>query len=243
MKRLITLIGALMIVLGVFSVANADPVNLYLDSTPNDGTRPAFFDATRAAIYNGTMVNQAHSFNPADVGTLKYEAEDYMVYSFGNGGTRLHAYYYVPNETVASLNGRFQVSILYNDAGVWKNPYQEYGWGEWVTPGSWVNYDGNNDGTTDGVMGSMGNAFWGAYEPIAYTVDSPEARAALANDLQYARDYLGNTQFMARLDGVTYTLTAEHTPNVPLPSTVILLGSGLAGLAFYRRRWALGRKG
>jgi hypothetical protein len=33
------------------------------------------------------------------------------------------------------------------------------------------------------------------------------------------------------------------TQVVPLPSTVLLLGSGLAGLAFYRRRWALGRKG
>lgn len=196
---------------------------------------PAFFDATRAAIYNGTMVNQAHSFNSANVETLKYEAEDYMVYSFGNGGTRLHAYYYVPNETVTSLAGRFQVSIQYNDAGVWKNPYQEYGWGEWVTPGSWVNYDGNHDGITDGVMGSMGNAYWGAWE---YTVDSPAARAALANDLQYARDYLGNTKFMARLDENTYTLMAEHTPNVPLPPTALLLGSGLLGLVgmAWRRR-------
>jgi len=30
---------------------------------------------------------------------------------------------------------------------------------------------------------------------------------------------------------------------VPLPGTVVLLGSGLVGLSIYRRRRALGRKG
>ena len=87
-----------------------------------------------------------------------------MVYSFGDLGKRLHAFYYIPGETTASLADRFQVSIEYWYDGVWYNPYEEYHWGEWVMPSSWVNYDGDGNGSIDGVMGSMGNALWATDE-------------------------------------------------------------------------------
>jgi hypothetical protein len=209
-------------------------VGLYLDTAPNasgSSLWPAFRDATYTAIYGGTFVSQGHSTDAANVGTLDYDVSDYMVYSFGDLGKRLHAFYYIPGETTTSLAGRFQVSIWYQYAGVWYNPYEDYGWGEWVTPSSWVNYG-------DGVMGSMGNALWGAY---GYTSDTPEAEAALAADLADAENYLGNTVFMARLDDTVYYLTAVHQAAIPEPATLIvwgLLGVVAAGYGVWRRRRA-----
>jgi len=221
MKRLMCIAISVMAVTAV----NANLVQLYLDTAPNTSSPlwPAFRAAAEAAIYNGTFVNQANSNDSGNVGTLNYSVDDYMVYSFGDLGNRLHAFYYIPGETISSLSGRFQVSIEYEYDGVWYNPYEEYGWGKWVTPGSWINYDGNGDSVIDGVMGSMGNALWGAY---GYSSDTPEAQAALAADLQDAENYLGNTRFLARLDSVTYELTALHTPAIPEPATLILLGLG-----------------
>ncbi len=233
MKRSFMFLGIVIALVGFVSAANAGPIVFYLDTAPNasgSSLWPAFRDAAYAKLYNGTFTNQEHSFDPANQGTQNYEPEDYMVYSFGDLGKRLHAFYYIPGETTASLAGRFQVSILYQYDGVWYNPYEQYGWGEWLTPSSWINYDGNGDGSTDGVMGSMGNALWGAY---GYGSDTPEAREALAADLADAHLYLGDTRFLARLDETVYELRAS----VPEPSLMLLLGLGIGAVSLIGYRF------
>jgi hypothetical protein len=215
------------------SISYAGTVDLYLDTAPNasgSSLWPAFRDAAYADIAAGTFVNQEHSNIAANEGTLNYDVSDYMVYSFGDLGNRLHAFYFIPGVTTADLaGGRFQVSIEYEYNGVWYNPYEEYGWGEWVTPGSWINYNG-------GVIGSMGNALWGAY---GYSSDTPEAQAALTADLADAEKYLGDTRFLARLDGVEYELRAHHDATaVPEPGMQILLilSGGALGLIYLKLR-------
>jgi hypothetical protein len=237
MRRLVVMATVLAMVFGVLAFAHADPINFYLDTSPNAYGSPdwgTFRDAAYGKLYNNTFTNQEHSFNAGNQGTLKYEAEDYMVYSFGDFGKRLHNFYYVPGETTATLATKnFQVAIFYQQEGVWESAYKPYYGTDWLTPSSWINYDGNNDGITDGVMGTMGNALWGAY---GYTTDTPEARAALALDLQYVRDYIGDTRFMVRFDGNEYELRALHMAAVPIPGALVLLGAGLVRLARYGRR-------
>lgn len=236
--------GLIISVIGVFFIvvvamvftAEAVEVNLYLDTAPNaygSPDWPSYLEETYANIFDGTFVNQTHSNNPANVGTLNYDTLDYMVYSFGDLGNRLHSFYFIKDETVESLDGRFQVSIEYEYDGIWSNPYEEYGWGEWLQPSSWINYDGDNDGITDGVIGSMGNALWGAY---GYNTDTPEAWEALAADIVDAEMYLGDTRFFARLDGVEYELRAEHAP-VPEPATILLLGIGFGFAGVFKKRF------
>ncbi len=228
MKRFGFLAGILLgliFTLVSFSDSEAIVINLYVDGAPNVYGSPDW-EAWKTNAYSnaaaGTFINMENSLNPANSGTNNFEVDDSVVYSFGDLGRRLHFIYWVPNETIASLEAAsFEVSIFYDWDGVTYDYYGDYGWGTWVQPTSWEAYNG-------GVIGSGGFAWWGAYG-----VNTPEAVAA---DIDHWDTHQGNVMFYARTNGGPSTMiTAYHTP-VPEPSTFILLGIGAAGLVLYRRR-------
>jgi hypothetical protein len=207
------------------SLATAGPisVNLYVDSAPNKYGSPAYpgwESAAFSAASNGTFVNMANSADPANVGTTNFDIRDVVVYSFGDLGRRLTWVYWIPGETVSSLTGRFDISLLFDWGGVTYDAYSYYGYGgTWLAPTDWQDYAG-------GVIGTVGWA-WGG----AYGVNTP---AALNADLTNWNQYVGDITVRTRLDGTVYSLAAQHT--VPEAPTFTLIGIGLLGLAWGHRR-------
>ncbi len=212
--------------------AFAGPVYLYVDSAPNaygSPDYPPWLDAAYAAAAGGTFVNMANSINPANAGTTDFEIEDEVVYSFGDLGKRLTWIYWLPGETVTNLEGtgRFQVSLINTWDGVPWDFYDYYYGSTWVEPTKWQDYDADGDGYVDGVIGAAGMAWWGAYQ-----VNTQEALDADIAEWGRASE---SWEFTARLDGEEYGIVSNRAP-VPEPATLLLLGSGLAGIAGCRRR-------
>ncbi|MBI5376790.1 MAG: PEP-CTERM sorting domain-containing protein [Candidatus Schekmanbacteria bacterium] len=252
MKRIFLLL-ALVAFLFTGVSANAIVIELYADSAPNAYGSPDWLPwktDTFAAVAGGTFTNMS---NGTYAGTNTWAPTDGIVYSTGDLGQRLQWIYWLPGETVAGLDGRFQVKdvadwdgVAYAGGAVVDGP--EVGWSQ---PLSWMNYDpdgiaGSGD---EGVIGTFGNAWW-AWDNVAlpYSTDANpynETNIAditgLAGQMSVYQTYWTGMFRYRDEPGGAWTQTGElalYLTPVPEPSTLLLIGGGLAGLFYIRRKKA-----
>ena len=228
LKRNILAVAAaglcLFAITGVARAVVISDVSIYVDAAPNVYGSPDYTpwkDDTFAAVEAGTFVNMSNGINPANVGTTDFEIEDEVVYSFGDLGKRLTWIYWIPNTTVADLDGILEISLVNIwDGDVW-DMYDTWYGNTWVTPTRWEDYMG-------GVIGTAGMAWWGAYND-----NTPEELASDINDWRKVEEqYI----FSVRLNGQEEVSMTNNRAAIPEPAMGTLFGLALIGLGLIRRR-------
>lgn len=223
--------------------SHATTVELYVDSAPNVYGSSSWNDwwiATKADVAAGNFTNLRTGTYPD---SLLIDPYDEIVYSTMDLGKRLHWIYWLPNESVANLNNRFQVKWVIDWGGEnwtyegndWALDGPEVGWSQ---PTKWEDYSG-------GVIGSLGFAWW-AYDDAALPYDSngnPYDETDQA-DIDALREEV--LQYQTFAEGFVRIRADENSPwevcslrvNVvpDTASSVVLAGLGIAGLACFSRR-------
>jgi len=156
------------VLISVGAAANArsgDDLALHADSAPNvfgSPDWPQWWTDTKADVVAGAFTDMRTGVYP---GTHKTDPYDFIVYSTMDLGKRVHWIYWLPGESVANLDERFEVKWVVD----WDGIDYTYDWDSgqlipedpnlgWIQPASWVDYDDGQGNT--GVIGSFGFAWW-----------------------------------------------------------------------------------
>lgn len=177
--------------------------------------------------------------------SLRIDPYDEIVYSTGDLGKRLHWIYWLPDESTASLNGRFEVKWVIDwDGDDWTYDWNTSNWAAdsptagWVQPGSWENYSG-------GVIGSFGFAWWatdnnappsntgGTLYDETNQADIDALRALVFQNQTYAK---GLVRYRETVNEPWQYTTLRVTIPDAGASTLGLFGLAVLGLSLYRGR-------
>lgn len=216
------------------SVASALPdccVDIYVDAAPNvygSSAYPAWQQSTFDDIYDGTFLNMRSGVNSANVGTTDFEIQDEVVYSFGDLGKRLTWVYYIEGATLDCLSSAdLKISLTNTWDGVNSDFYYDYYGSTWITPTKLYDYDGDGDGTVDGVYGVAGMAWWGAYS----TNTQEELDADIYEWMQASESWT----FSVSLNSCVTSITCNREAiAVPAPGAVLLAGFGASLIRKFR---------
>jgi len=241
MKKALLLIGLGLV--GGLSVLQTSALELYVDSAPNVYGSPnwtPWWTQAKADVVGGSFVNLRTGTYP---GSLRIDPYDEIVYSTGDLGKRLHWIYWLPGETTASLNGRFEVKWVIDWGGDdWTYDWNANDWtpdsptAGWVQPASWENYNG-------GVIGSFGFAWWATDDDaLPHSTNANPYDETNQADIDALRCLVfGNQTYalgMVRVRDTVNDPWQTYSLRVTVPdggATLVLLGFALTGVGLLHR--------